>query len=256
MKLKDKVAIVVGGASGIAKASSKLLAQEGARVVIADLDIENAEKVADEIKSMGYEATAIKVDMTKEEEAYAMVKAVLEKYGQIDILANIAGGSVGKYIREKQTPFAESTKEEWDKILDVNLTGPRNCTRAVIHHMMERGSGRIVNFSSMAGVQGIGNVVDYSAAKAGVIAFTQGLAQEMAPYGININCIAPSGVLTERIQAFAERMWQQQREEGGRGMDTSKLARPEELAATVLFLVSDDSSHMSGQVIRFSGAGS
>ena len=160
---------------------------------------------------------------------------------------------MGKYIREKQTPFPESTKEEWDKIIDVNLTGPRNCTRAVIHHMMERGGGRIVNFSSMAGVQGVGNVVDYSAAKAGVIAFTQGLAQEMAPYGINVNCIAPSGVFTERIQAFAERM---KREGSGREMDTSRLARPEELAAAVLFLVSDDSSHMSGQVIRFSPAGS
>lgn len=256
MKLEDKVAIVVGGASGIGKASSKRLAQEGARVVIADLDIESANKVADEIKSMGYEATALKVDMTKEEEANEMVKTVLEKYGKIDILANVAGGSVGKFIREKQTPFAESTKEEWDRIIDVNLNGARNCTRAVINHMMERGSGRIVNFSSMAGVQGIRNVVDYSAAKAGVIAFTQGLAQEMAPYGINVNCIAPSGVLTERIQAFAERMRQQQKEGQGQGMDTSRLAKPEELASTVLFLVSDDSSHMSGQVIRVAGAGS
>jgi 3-oxoacyl-[acyl-carrier protein] reductase len=252
MKLKGKVVIVVGGGSGIGRASAKLLAQEGAKVMIADRNIEGANKVADEIKAAGGEVSTVETNMIEEEEAINMVNVTLKKYGKIDILCNIAGGSVGRYIRDKQTPFRQSTKEEWDTQIAVNLTGCRNCSRAVINHMIERGSGKIVNFSSMAGVEGTPGVVDYSAAKAGVIGFTKALAHEMAPYGIQVNCIAPSGVLTERIEAFARAM--KEKNPQAPGMDTSKLAKPEEIANTVLFLVSDDVSHISGDVIGFAAA--
>jgi len=260
MKLKDKVAIVVGGGSGIGRASATLMAQEGAKVMIADLVIENANKVANNIKAAGGEVSTIKVDMTKEEEVNGMVRVTLEKYGKIDILANVAGGSMGPNIRDSLGPFAESTKEMWDRIIDINLNGARNCTRAVINHMMERGSGKIVCFSSIAGVQGLRNGADYSAAKAGIIGFTKALAQEMSPYGIQVNCVAPSGVYSERMQAFATRPrgggeQQEQKPGFGPGMDISRFALPEEVAGMVLFLVSDDSNHMSGQTITITGAG-
>jgi 3-oxoacyl-[acyl-carrier protein] reductase len=251
VKLKDKVAIVVGGGSGIGRATAKLLAAEGARVMIADRNPEGADNVAKEIKNAGGEVSTVEVNMIEEEEAFRMVEVTLEKYGQIDILCNVAGGSVGRYIRDKQTPFPVSTKEEWDTQIAVNLTGCRNCTRAVINHMIERKSGKIVNFSSMAGVDGTAGVVDYSAAKAGVIGFTKALAQEMSPHGIQVNCIAPSGVYTERIQAFAEA--RRKENPDATQMDISMLAMPEEVARTVLFLVSDDTSHLKGCVITFAG---
>lgn len=247
MKLEGKVAIVVGGASGIGRASAKLLAQEGARVMIADLIIENANKVADDIRAAGGEVSTIEVDMTKEEEAEAMVKATLDKYGQVDILANVAGGSMGPNIRESLGPFAESTKEMWDRIIDINLNGARNCTRAVINHMMERKYGKIVSFSSIAAVNGMQGGVDYAAAKAGIIAFTKSLAMEMAPYGVYVNCITPSGTMSERIRAFMANRPQGE----GQAPGMSNFAEPEELAEAVLFLVSGASDHISGQNIIF-----
>jgi 3-oxoacyl-[acyl-carrier protein] reductase len=220
--------------------------------MIADRNIEGANRVADEIKAAGGEVSTVETNMIEEEEAINMVNVTLKKYGKIDILCNIAGGSVGRYIRDKQTPFRETTKEEWDTQIAVNLTGCRNCTRAVINHMIERHSGKIVNFSSMAGVDGTPGVVDYSAAKAGVIGFTKALAQEMSPYGIQVNCIAPSGVYTERIEAFAKAA--KESNPKAPAMDFSKLTRPEEVAKTVLFLVSDDTNHINGAVVTFAAA--
>ena len=249
MKLKDKVAIVVGGGSGIGRASAKLMAQEGAKVLIADLNIENANKVADDIRVSGGEVSTLKVDMTKEEEAQEMVRVTLEKYGKVDILANVAGGSMGPNIRDSLGPFHESTKEMWDRIIDINLNGARNCTRAVINHMRERKYGKIVSFSSIAAVNGMANGVDYAAAKAGIIAFTKSLAMEMAPYGVYVNCVTPSGTASERIKAFMKA--REEREGQVQGPTISMFAEPEELAAAVLFLVSGDSDHMSGQNIIF-----
>ena len=249
MKLEGKVAVVVGGGSGIGRATSKLLAQEGAQVIVADLDIEKAERVCGEIEANGGRSLPVKMDMTKETEAFEMVRLALEKYGQIDILVNVAGGSMGPHIREKFSPFVESTKAEWDHIIDVNLNGARNCSRAVIGHMVERSKGKIVSFSSVAGVTGAKNTVDYSAAKAAVIGFTKALALEAGPCGIQVNCIAPSGVATERMQAFADQAARENRP----GLDLSKLAKPEELAQTVLFLVSDEVTRINGECIVVAG---
>jgi 3-oxoacyl-[acyl-carrier protein] reductase len=248
MKLKDKVAIVVGGSSGIGRVSAKLLAQEGAKVMIADLNIEAANKVADEIKSIGYEAATVKIDMRREEEANEMVRITLEKYGKIDILANVAGGSVGRFIieREQVGLFAMSTKDKWDRVLDSNLNGARNCTRAVINHMIERRSGKVVCFSSIAAIEGLSNGVDYSAAKAGIIGFTKALAKEVEPYGIQVNCITPVGTLSERMLLGIER-----RRQAGQEVDLSRYCTPEEVAEAVLFLASTSSNHMSGQNIIF-----
>ena len=252
MKLKDKVAIIVGGAGGIGKMTSKLLAEEGARIMIADMDIEMAESLADEINRAGGEAIALKFDMTKIVEVEDMVSKAIAQFGQIDILVNLAGGSVGRFIREKLGPFAESTKEEWDRIIDVNLNGTRNCVRAVINHMMARGAGKIVNTSSTAGVTGLKNAVDYSAAKAGIIGFTRALALEVAPYGIQVNCISPGGVATERIEAMFTKAMEEANPQAPK-LDLSAMTRPEEISSTVLFLVADDVCHLIGENIIVAG---
>ena len=247
MKLKDKVAIVVGGGSGIGRASATLLAREGARVMIADLSLERANKEADNIRAMGYEAATIKIDMRKEEDAQEMVKATLEKWGQIDILVNVAGGSVGEFIleREQVGKFADSTRDKWDRILDANLNGARHCTRAVINHMIERRTGKIINFSSITFEKGNAGV-DYSAAKGGIVGFTRALAYEVDQYKIQVNCITPVGTLSERMLAGIER-----RRKAGQAVDISRLCTPEEVAEAVLFLASAASDHMSGQNIIF-----
>jgi len=247
MKLENKVAIVVGGGSGIGRASAVLLAQEGARVMIADLGIERADVVAKNIKAMGYEAATIKIDMRKEEDTQEMVKATLLKYGKIDILVNVAGGSVGEFIieREKVGKFADSTSDKWDRILDANLNGARHCTRAVINHMIERRTGKIINFSSITFEKGDAGV-DYTAAKGGIVGFTRALAREVDPYKIQVNCITPTGTTSERMLAGLER-----RRKAGQEVDLSRLCTPEEVADAVLFLSSASSDHMSGQNIIF-----
>jgi 3-oxoacyl-[acyl-carrier protein] reductase len=231
MRVKDKVAIVVGGASGIGRATAQLLAREGAKVMIANLHIEKANQIADGIRAMGGEVATIKADMTLEKEVNEMVRATLDRFGRIDILANVAGGSV-------RDPFPESTRETWDRMIDLNLTGARNCTRAVISHMIQRGSGKIVNVSSIAGVEGAATRASYAAAKAGLIGFTKALALEMEPFGIQINCITPGGTASERMLAGIKK---------GLQIDPDKLATPEEMASVILLLVSDELSHVSGE---------
>ena len=245
MRLKDKVAIVVGGANGIGRATSLTLARQGARCVIADLDIERANTAAEEIKIQGGNALAIQLDMTNCDETARMVNTTLAKYGRIDILANVAGGSTGKYIREMSKPFCESIKEEWDRIININLTGPRNCTRAVINHMIERRYGKIINFSSIFGMIGSPNSCDYAAAKAGIIGFTKSLAAEVSCYGINVNCISPGVVGTERVFEFNK----EPSEIMLRGVKFGRMATPDEIANVVLFLASDESSYITGENI-------
>jgi NAD(P)-dependent dehydrogenase (short-subunit alcohol dehydrogenase family) len=247
MRLKDKVAIVVGGGSGIGRASATLMAQEGAKVMVVDLSVERANKVAANIKKLGFDATSLIVDMRKEEETQNMLKVTLEKYGKLDILVNVAGGGTGEFVigRELMGKFADSTKEKWDRILDANLNGPRNCSRAVINYMMERHSGKIINFSSITFERGNAGV-DYTASKGGIVGFTRALAREAEPYNIQVNCITPVGTLSERMLGGIER-----RRQAGAEVDTSKLCTPEEVAEAVVFLSSEATAHMSGQNIVF-----
>jgi NAD(P)-dependent dehydrogenase (short-subunit alcohol dehydrogenase family) len=256
MKLKGKVAIVVGGANGIGKRTSKLLAQEGAKVMIADFDIKAANKLAEEIKASGGEVTAMRIDHTKEEDCNEMVKNTLNKYKQIDILANVAGVwpqnegegvNEGRYKRSSAQPmggFATSLKEDWDRTIDVDLNGARNCTRAVINHMMERRSGKIICFSSIAALRGLPGGIAYATAKAAIFGFVRTLALEMESYGIQINSVTPAGTLSERMLTGIERAKQ-----AGRQVDINVYCTPEEVAEAVLFLASDASNHTSGQNI-------
>jgi len=212
VRLKDRVAIITGGGGGIGRETCRLFAREGAKIMIADLIIEEANKIADELKAQGHQAMAMQIDVTSLDEANRLARATLEMFGQIDILVNMAGGSAGPVIKTKHSFFAESTKERWEDMINLNLYGTFNCTRAVIKHMIERRSGKIISFASTAGMIGMQKAAEYSAAKGGVIAFTKTLAKEVGQYGINVNCISPGIIGTPRVLQMDKKMVQQWRE--------------------------------------------
>ncbi len=249
MRLEDKVAIITGGGSGIGRETCRLFTKEGAKIVIADLIIEEANKVANELQAQGHQAMAMQTDITSLDEAKQLVYATLDKFGQVDILANIAGGSAGPVIKTKHSLFAESTKERWEEMINLNLYGTFNCTRAVINHMIERQTGKIICFASTAGMIGMQKAAEYSAAKGGIIAFTKTLAKEVGHYGINVNCISPGVISSPRVQLMPKEMVQQWQE----GIPLTRLGRPEEVASVVLFLASDDASYITGENITVAG---
>ena len=249
MRLRDQVAIVTGGGSGIGQATCRRFAKEGAIIIIADLIIEQASKVADELKAQGHQALALKIDVTNLDQANQLAEAVLNEYGRIDILANVAGGSAGPVIKTTLGLFAESTKERWEDMIQLNLFGTFNCSRAVINHMIERRRGKIVSFASTAGTIGMQRGTEYSAAKGGIIGFTKALAKEVAPYGINVNCISPGIIGTSRVQETNKDVIEQWQE----GIPLGRLGKPEEVASVVLFLASDDASYITGENITVAG---
>lgn len=236
-RLENKVAIVTGGANGIGRATAIRLAEEGADVVVADIEVEPAKEVADKIMALGQKALWMEVDVTRYQDAERMAKATLENFGKIDILGNIAGGPA-----PEQTPFHQSREEVWDSVIAVNLKGQRNCARAVINHMIERRYGKILNMASSAGLLGMVNMVDYSTSKGGVISFTRALAKEVARYNINVNAISPGTTMTRGLQLFPER-WEEFNQFSGLG----RVGKPEEIAALIAFLVSDEAAYITGQ---------
>ena len=249
MRLTGKVAIVTGGAGAIGGEITKLLAREGGRIVIADVNTEANSRMVDEVKVLGSEALAVCVDVIEIDQTEKMVEAALEHFGQIDILVNVAGGSTGPSIKTKMDFFARSEKTRGEEIVRLNLLAPLNCARAVINHMMERRSGAIVSISSTAAVIGMMKGVEYSAAKAGIVGMTVTLAKEAAEYGIRVNCVSPGIVGTERVFKMApDRIPQWEK-----GIKLGRLCKPEEIASAVLFLVSDESSYITGQNIIVDG---
>ena len=236
-RLENRTAIVTGGAHGIGRDTALRLAAEGADVLVADIEFEPAKEVAAKIEESGREALAMHVDVSTIEDANRMAAAALDKFGRIDILCNIAGGPA-----PAQTPFHESEEDVWDRVIAVNLKGQRNCARAVINHMIERKSGKIVNMASSSGVLGMIGMVDYSTAKGGVISFTRALAKEVAQYNIHVNAISPGTVMTRGLEMFPER-WDEFNAMSGLG----RVGTTHEIAALVAYLVSDEAGYISGQ---------
>jgi NAD(P)-dependent dehydrogenase (short-subunit alcohol dehydrogenase family) len=237
MKLKDKVAIITGGAGSIGRAVAARLAQEGATVVVADMNLAGARQAAASLNDVGATALAVEVDISSRESIGRMVATVMEKFGRIDVLINNAGGSA-RIVGGKYGSFHESAEQVIDKIIDINLKGPVFCTHAVLKHMIARGEGRIVNVASTTGVQGLECVVDYSAAKGGVIAFTKALAKDVGPLGIRVNCISPG--LIPRPNESTERALRS-------NYLKNTVGSPEDVAELILFLASDDSRFIVGQ---------
>lgn len=243
--MEDKVAIVTGGTMGIGRAITLHLAGEGARVVVVGRDIIRAKKLIDEINASKHQAIAVKADVTKSIDVTHMAEAVLDAFGKIDILVNNAGGSPHK----TRSMFHESEEGVWDMVLAVNLKGVLNCTRAVINHMMQRKSGKIINIASIAGLSGTPGLADYSAAKGGVIAFTKALAKEVAPYSINVNCVCPGPIATEYFLTLSEKAKQKYL----RTIPLGRFGQPDEVASLVGYLASGEADYITGQTFVIDG---
>lgn len=240
--MKDRAAIVTGAGQGIGREIAISLAKHGAKVVVSDIS-DKVFEVAQEIEETGSQGLAVRCDVTKREEVEEMTRKAVERFGKVDILVNNAGIYPTK-------PFVEMTEQEWDKVLDVNLKGVFNCTKSVLPTMMDRKYGRIISLSSIAGsLVGFPNLVHYSASKAGIVGFTKTLALELAPYGINVNAVAPGPVETPGTSELGEEMYEQTKA----AIPLGRWGHPKDIAGLVVFLASDESSFITGQCITIDG---
>lgn len=242
MKLAGKVALVTGAAQGIGKAVALLLARNGADIVVSDINLEKAEETAKEVQALGRKALATKVDVATLGDVEKMVEAILAQFGKVDILVNNAGIARDKLI-------LRMTEEDWDAVLNINLKGTFNCTKAVVRHMSKQRSGKIVNIASVVGEMGNAGQGNYAASKAGVIGFTKTIAREFAQRGINVNAIAPGYIQTPMTDALPDKA----KEELKRLIPMDRLGNPEDVAEAVLFLVSEASSYITGHVLNVNG---
>ena len=242
MTLDGRVAVVTGAARGIGAAIAQRLATHGATVVVADLDGDAASAAAGTLDG---KAIGVAVDVSSSSSVNTALDDVRASVGAPDILVNNAGIDVIK-------PFVDSTEEEWDRIIAVNLKGPINCSRAVLDAMIERKYGRIVNIASDAGRVGSSGEAVYSATKGGVIAFTKTLAREMARHGITVNCICPGPTETALLAQVAEYS-QKLYDSVSRAIPLGRTAQPDDIAPAVAFLASDDASYITGQTLSVSG---
>jgi 3-oxoacyl-[acyl-carrier protein] reductase len=242
VELSGKVALVTGAAQGIGKAIAMLLARNEADVVVSDINLEKAQETANEIQGMGRRSFAIKVNVADLKDVERMVETIVEQFGRIDILVNNAGITRDRLI-------LRMTEEDWDAVLDVNLKGTFNCTKAAIRYMSKQKSGKIVSIASVSGEMGNPGQANYAASKAGVIGFTKTIAREFAGRGINVNAIAPGYIQTPMTDAVPEKA----KEELKRMIPMERLGKPEDVAQAVLFLVSENSSYITGQVLNVNG---
>jgi meso-butanediol dehydrogenase/(S,S)-butanediol dehydrogenase/diacetyl reductase len=240
--LDGRVAVVTGGARGIGRAIVDALAVRGADVVVADLE-----------PDLAGDEKAVRVDVTDEASVRDLVRDVIERHGRLDILVNNAGVS-------RSLPFVDIDEAEWDRVFDVNVKGVYLACRAVVPHMMQRRSGKIVNISSMVGKEAIPLFVHYSASKFAVLGLTQGLAKEMAPYDVNVNAVCPGVVRTplwepllDQLSATKGITRDQAFDEFVSGIPLGRPQEPEDIGEVVAFLASDRARNMTGQGINVTG---
>jgi 2-hydroxycyclohexanecarboxyl-CoA dehydrogenase len=244
-KFDQRTAIVTGAGSGIGREVALGLARDGAKVVIADLSLERAQAVAKEISDLDGTALPVQVDVADAELVRAMVALTIEEFGQIDILISNAGW-------DKVMPFVATDEELWDRVIAINYRGHLACTHAVVPHMTEAGSGKIVILASDAGRVGSSGEAVYSGAKGAAIAFSKALARESARAGINVNCVAPGLTDTPMLANVSE---------GNeklmaaiiRSIPLGRVGTPLEVARAVLFLASSDADYITGQTLSVNG---
>jgi len=242
MILLDKIAVVTGAASGIGRATASALAEEGAQVIVADIDAVNGEACAAALREHGAKSEFMAVDMTDAASVAAFAAAVHARYAAVDILVNGAGWG-------RTHPFWEGTPELWDKLIALNFVGPMRLTQALLPRMIERGGGKIVNIASDAGrVGSLGETV-YSGAKGGLIAFTKSLARETARYGINVNCVCPGPTDTPLLAAVPAGHLDAFK----KAIPMRRFGKPSEVADAVVFFAGDHASYITGQVLSVSG---
>ncbi|MFZ5642046.1 MAG: 3-oxoacyl-[acyl-carrier-protein] reductase [Bacillota bacterium] len=242
MRLKDKVAVITGGARGIGAATARLFTEEGASVAVADFDSLPGQELCREIKEKGGEAHFFMVDVTDRGSVRSMVNNVVDHFGRVDILINNAGIT-------RDSMLSRMTQEQWEKVLAVNLTGVFNCGQAVAEVMIKQGSGSIINTSSVVGVYGNIGQTNYSATKAGVIGITRTWARELGRKGITVNAVAPGFIITDMTASVPEKVLDIMKEKTPLG----RLGTAEDIARAYLFLASGDAAYINGAVIPVDG---
>jgi NAD(P)-dependent dehydrogenase (short-subunit alcohol dehydrogenase family) len=249
--------LTTGGGEGIGEKVALILAGDGANVALADIAFSKVERAMSEVKALGSKAAGFQVDITKGNEVNGMVQKVKEEFGRIDILVNTPG-------RGERKSFIDSTKEDWDSSINLNLYGVLNVTKAVIGHMIEQRSGKIVSVVSDAAKVGEGRNCVYSAAKAGVAAFSKALAKEVGRYNINVNCISlgmmntPASIrgreeMMKLMGAKEGETWEDVQKRALREYTIRRIGEPEDAANAICFLVSDRASWITGQIVSVSG---
>ncbi len=242
MSLSGKVALVTGAGSGIGRAIALSLAGQGVAVVVNDVYLERAQGTAEEVAAKGVKAVPLRADVSRPDEVDAMMQEARKELNQIDILVNNAG-------IEHVVAFAKMTYEDWRRMLGIHVDGAFNCARGVVEGMVAARWGRIVNMSSVAAFMGPDLQAHYATAKAALVGFTKSLAREMAPFGITVNAIAPGIIDTPMVQKFSPRF----REKMVALTPVGRMGTPEDIAHTALFLISEESSFITGQVISPNG---
>jgi len=237
-RLKDKIVIITGAAKGIGFATAKRFAEEGAKVMIADISLEAVNAAAAQIPN----AEAFVVNVTDRASIQTAVDRILERHGRIDILINNAGIT-------QDARLIKMTEAQFDAVIDVNLKGVFNCTQLVVPHMLEKGKGAVVNASSVVGIYGNFGQTNYSATKFGVIGFTKTWARELGAKGIRVNAVCPGFISTEMVKAMPENVLQDIEKRSWLG----RLGTPEEMANVYLFLASDEASYVNGVALEASG---
>jgi len=257
LHLKDKVVLVTGSGEGIGRRALLMFAEEGAHVVVNDIISEKAEKVAAEARTFGVKSIPITADVSRSDEVGKMMAEIFEKFGKLDVLVNNA------FARDKK-PFSQSLREEWAAPIQVCLWGTLHCCHAVINRMKNQQYGKIISVVSDAARVGEKDNPVYSAAKAGVIAFSKSLAREVGRCNINVNCVSAGATRTERRVREHREEWERsgdkERERILRRDQTQlrlypmgRLGEPEDVAAMIVFLASDRARHITGQVISVNG---
>jgi len=242
LALEGKVALITGGARGIGKEIAMVFAKEGANIAICDVNLEEAEKTAKEIQDLGRESLAFKADVTDFNQVQAMVDKILDKLSKIDILINNAGIT-------KDNLLLRMSEEEWDKVIAVNLKGTFICIKLVSKVMLKQRSGKIVNLASIIGIMGNAGQANYAASKAGIIGLTKSVAKELASRNICVNAIAPGFIRTDMTSKLPEEVQKKM-------LSIIPLARfgeAKDVADLALFLSSESSSYITGQVIQVDG---
>lgn len=241
-RLENKVAVITGGAQGIGKAAVKRFAAEGAVVIIWDVNEEKAFSTINELKNISDKISFQKVDVTKLESVTEAAKQIIDQFQKIDILINNAGIT-------RDSSFLKMTSEQWQQVIDVNLTGVFNCTKAIAPSMVEKLYGKIVNTSSVVGLYGNFGQTNYVATKSGIIGMTKVWARELGRKGINVNAVAPGFIATEMVATVPEKVLDMLKEKTPLG----KLGDPEDIANAYLFLSSDESKYINGAVLSVDG---